>query len=99
MLTAGDKVLVLATGRFGHGWGEMAESLGIECQVLDFGMSDDHDLDVVSEALNADKDGAIKAVLCVHVDTASSVRNDIVALRAAITACLLYTSPSPRDRG
>ena len=86
VLTAGDKVLVLATGRFGHGWGEMAESLGIECQVLDFGMSDDHDLDVVSEALNADKDGAIKAVLCVHVDTASSVRNDIVALRAAITA-------------
>ena len=86
VVKAGDKVLVLATGRFGLGWGEMAASMGIECQVFDFGMSSDHDLSAVSDALNADKDGAIKAVLCVQVDTASSIRNDIPALRAAMTA-------------
>ena len=86
VLKAGDKVLVLATGRFGLGWGEMAASMGIDCQVFDFGMFCDHDLSVVSDALNADKDGAIKAVLCTQVDTASSIRNDIPALRAAMTA-------------
>lgn len=86
VLNAGDKVLVLATGQFGRGWGEMARSLGIECQVLDFGMSSDHDLDAVSEVLQGDQNGEIKAVLCVHVDTASSVRNDISALSAAMKA-------------
>ncbi|MFT5742832.1 MAG: aspartate aminotransferase-like enzyme [Paracoccaceae bacterium] len=28
VVSAGDTVLVLATGRFGHGWGEMADGLG-----------------------------------------------------------------------
>ena len=38
---------------------------------------------IIAEALAADKSHRIKAVLAVHVDTSSSVRNDIAALRAA----------------
>ena len=34
--------------------------------------------------LNADLSHEIKAVLAVHVDTSTSVRNDIVALRRAL---------------
>ncbi|MDH3265004.1 MAG: alanine--glyoxylate aminotransferase family protein, partial [Paracoccaceae bacterium] len=37
VLSRGDKVLVPATGRFGHGWGEMARRLGAEVEVIDFG--------------------------------------------------------------
>ncbi|MEM8750421.1 MAG: aminotransferase class V-fold PLP-dependent enzyme [Pseudomonadota bacterium] len=85
-LVAGDRVLVLATGRFAANWGKMAESHGIEVDVLDFGMQSPAHPDAVEAALRADTDGKIKAVLTVQGDTASSVLNDIPALRAAIDA-------------
>ena len=84
MLSRGDKVLVLGTGRFGLGWGDMARVLGAECAVLDFGMRSDVDIDRVAETLAADTDHKIKAILVVQVDTATSVKNDIQALRAAL---------------
>ena len=37
VLAAGDTVLVLATGRFCEGWGEMAQALGVTVETLDFG--------------------------------------------------------------
>ncbi|MBV2358585.1 aminotransferase class V-fold PLP-dependent enzyme [Thalassococcus sp. CAU 1522] len=80
----GDTVLVPATGRFGHGWAEMAQGMGIAAQVLDFGRKAPIDAGRVAEALRADSAHEIKAVLAVHVDTSSSVRSDIAALRAAL---------------
>lgn len=85
-LNPGDKVLLLATGRFGIGWGEMADDLGIELQTIDFGNQDDIDMGQVAKALEADKDHKIKAVLAVHTDTSTSVKNDIAALRDTINA-------------
>jgi alanine-glyoxylate transaminase / serine-glyoxylate transaminase / serine-pyruvate transaminase len=86
VLAPGDRVLVLATGRFGHGWGEMATGLGAEVEVLDFGRSGTIDLDQVNARLQADNAHQIKAVMAVHVDTSSSVRNDIAALRDLLKA-------------
>lgn len=83
-LSAGDRVLVPATGHFGMGWADMARGIGADPQVIDFGKQSQMDVDQVAAALNADKSHEIKAVLAVHVDTSSSVRNDISALRAAI---------------
>ncbi|MEL6933908.1 MAG: alanine--glyoxylate aminotransferase family protein, partial [Pseudomonadota bacterium] len=37
VLEPGDLVLIPATGFFGHGWATMAEALGVEVQLLDFG--------------------------------------------------------------
>ncbi len=82
----GERVLVLGTGRFCHGWGGMAEALGFETQVIDFGNTSDIDLNVVEAALREDTQGKIKAVLAVHVDTSTSVRNDIAGLRTAMDA-------------
>ncbi|WP_299370768.1 aminotransferase class V-fold PLP-dependent enzyme [uncultured Tateyamaria sp.] len=76
-----DTVLVPATGRFAHGWAEMAEGLGARAQILDFGKRAPWDLDQIADALRADTGHAIKAVLAVHVDTSTSVRNDVPALR------------------
>ncbi len=80
----GDQVLVPSTGHFGMGWADMARGLGAEVQVIDFGKAAPIDPDRVAEALRADKAHKIKAVLAVHVDTSSSVRNDIAALRAVL---------------
>lgn len=82
----GDTVLVLATGRFCIGWGEMAAGLGAVVETLDFGQTAALDAGRVEEALRADRDGRIKAVLMVHVDTSTGVRNDVPAVRAAIDA-------------
>lgn len=84
VLARGDKVLVLASGRFGHGWAEMARRLGAEVEILDFGKCDPFDPARLEAALRDDGAGAIRAVMTTHVDTASSVRNDIAALRAVM---------------
>jgi alanine-glyoxylate transaminase/serine-glyoxylate transaminase/serine-pyruvate transaminase len=84
VLSPGDRVLVPATGRFGHGWAEMATGLGAEVELLDFGRDKRIDPEAVAQRLKADKDGRIKAVLATHVDTSTGILNDIAALRAAI---------------
>jgi len=83
-LQPGDKVLVPASGRFAIGWSEMAAALGIEVELIDFGTAAAWDLNRVAERLVADKAHEIKAVLGVHVDTSSSIRNDFSALRAVM---------------
>ena len=82
----GDTVLVLATGRFCIGWGEMADGLGVTVQTIDYGDQSDVDLAQVEDALRADKAGKIKAILAVHVDTSTSVKNDIAGLRRVLDA-------------
>jgi len=84
VLSRGDKVLVLATGLFGLGWANMAERLGAEVEILDCGNRSDIDLAQAEAVLRADTEGRIKAVMAVHVDTSTSVRNDIPALRAVM---------------
>lgn len=82
----GDKVLVLSTGRFGEGWAELASRLGVVVEVMDFGKRAPVDLHRVEDRLRDDGAGEIKAVLAVHVDTSTSVRNDIAGIRAAMDA-------------
>jgi len=85
-IAPGDTVLVPATGRFGHGWGDMALGLGAEVETLDFGKRDPMDMDRIAETLRADVGHKIKVVLAVHVDTSTSIRNDIAALRKILDA-------------
>jgi alanine-glyoxylate transaminase/serine-glyoxylate transaminase/serine-pyruvate transaminase len=75
---------VLATGVFGHGWCATARALGVEVQMIDFGREVPVDLARVEAALRADP--GIRAVLMTHVDTASSVKSDVRAVRAAMDA-------------
>ena len=84
VFSRGDRALSLATGVFAHGWADMAEQMGIAVDRLDFGRRAALDPARVEEALAADTAHEIRAVLCVQVDTATSVRNDIAALRDAI---------------
>ena len=83
-IAPGDKVLVPASGMFATAWAQMAQALGADVQVLDFGLQSPFDLAQVAEVLRADTAHEIKAVLAVHVDTSTSIRNDIPALRAVM---------------
>ncbi|MGB1208653.1 MAG: pyridoxal-phosphate-dependent aminotransferase family protein, partial [Paracoccaceae bacterium] len=85
-VAAGETVLVPATGRFGHGWADMAQGLGIQTQIIDFGNKSAVDPNQIETALRADTNHKIKAVLATHVDTSTSIRNDIAALRAVLDA-------------
>ncbi|MEZ5340370.1 MAG: hypothetical protein R2706_02675 [Acidimicrobiales bacterium] len=86
-MSRGDKVLVLESGRFAIGWGEAAASHGVDVEVLP-ALSSRHPVDpaAVEARLRDDVNHEISAILVVQSDTASSVRNDIPAIRAAITA-------------
>ncbi|MFK7745490.1 MAG: alanine--glyoxylate aminotransferase family protein [Roseobacter sp.] len=84
VIAPGDKVLVPAAGFFGLDWGWMAEGLGAEAEYIDFGKTAPIDPARVAEALHADTGHKIKAVLAVHVDTSTSLKNDMAALRQAL---------------
>lgn len=84
MFSRGDRALLAATGRFGHGWAEGLKRQGVDVEIIDFGKAGPADPQRIADALRADPSHQIKAVLATHVDTASSARNDIAAIRAAI---------------
>jgi len=86
VFSRGDKVLVLDCGRFAAIWGEMAEFNGLAVDVITAPFGEAVDAAVVEERLRADTGHTYRGVLTVHTDTASSVRNDIPAIRAAIDA-------------
>ena len=86
VLSRGDTVLALESGRFARGWGEMATMLGVEVEVLKGDWRRAVDPAAVEERLRHDKGHKIKALLAVQIDTASGVVNDIAAIRSAMDA-------------
>ncbi len=85
-LDRGDRVLVLECGLFATVWGELADFDGLEVEVVRAEAGRAVDPAAVEERLRADRSGSIAAVLLAHADTASSVRNDVAAIRQAIDA-------------
>src|SRR5579859_4242018 len=71
VLSRGDKILVLESGRFARGWGDMAGKLGVDVEILPRDYRRAIDPRAVAARLRGDKGGAIKAVLAVQIDTAS----------------------------
>lgn len=84
LFSKGDKILVLESGAFAGGWGNMARFLGLDVEVLPGSWNAAVDLDRVEERLRLDTQGKIAALLVVQVDTASGCVNDIAGLRGAI---------------
>ncbi|MGZ0219071.1 MAG: aminotransferase class V-fold PLP-dependent enzyme, partial [Acidimicrobiales bacterium] len=76
----------LESGRFAVFWGEAAELAGANVEILPGDFQNPVDPAALEARLRADTDKSIKAILVSHVDTSSSVHNDIPALRSAIDA-------------
>ena len=84
VLSRGDKVLVLESGRFAVGWGNAAAAMGADVEVLKGDWRRAVRPAEVEARLRQDKDHKIKAILVVQIDTASGVCNDIEAIGKAI---------------
>jgi alanine-glyoxylate transaminase/serine-glyoxylate transaminase/serine-pyruvate transaminase len=84
VLSRGETVLVLESGVFAVGWGEMARMMGVKVEVLRGDWQRAVDPAAVAQRLAADTAHEIKAILVVQIDTASGVVNDIPAIRRAI---------------
>ncbi len=85
-LSRGDTVLVLECGLFAGVWGELAAFDGLSVETITAEPGRAVEPASVEARLRADRAGEIAAVLIAHADTASSVRNDIASIRAAIDA-------------
>ena len=81
IVSAGDHILVLATGQFAHGWAEMARKMAVSVDILDFGRNRAVDIQTLVEKLNSEPKTKYKAILLTHVDTSTSVKNDIASVR------------------
>jgi alanine-glyoxylate transaminase/serine-glyoxylate transaminase/serine-pyruvate transaminase len=86
VLSRGDKVLVLESGRFAIGWGNAAAAMGADVEVLKGDWRRSIRPTEVEARLRLDTDHQIKAILAVQVDTASGAFNDIEAIGKAIKA-------------
>jgi alanine-glyoxylate transaminase / serine-glyoxylate transaminase / serine-pyruvate transaminase len=84
VLSRGDKILVLESGRFAVGWGNAAALMGVDVEVLKGDWRRAVRPAEVEARLRQDKDHKIKAILAVQVDTASGAFNDIEAIGNAI---------------
>ena len=86
VLSRGDKVLVLESGRFAIGWGEAAKMLGADVEILPGDFRRAVRPEAVEARLKKDAKGEIKAILVAQIDTASGVVNDIKAIGEAVRA-------------
>jgi len=84
VLSRGDKILVLESGRFAIGWGHAAAAMGVEVEVLKGDWRRAIRPAEVEARLKQDKKHEIKAILAVQVDTASGAYNDIEAIGKVI---------------
>src|SRR3954453_9391275 len=84
VLSRGDKLLVLESGRFAIGWGNAAAAMGADVEVLKGDWRRAIRPAEVEARLRQDKDHSIKAIVAVQVDTASGAYNDIEVIGKAI---------------
>ncbi len=84
VLSKGDKILVLESGRFALDWGDAATQLGVEVEVLKGDWHRAVRPMEVEARLREDKAGGIKAILAVQIDTSSGVVNDIATIGQVI---------------
>src|ERR1700722_17554998 len=86
VLSRGDKVLVLESGRFAVGWGNAAAAMGAEVEVLKGDWRRAVRPVEVEARLRQGKDQRIKAILVAQIRTAARAVNDIEAIGKAIKA-------------
>ena len=83
-LSPGDRVLSFEIGEFARLWAEVAARLGLDVQVVDTDWTAGVDPAAVEEALAADPEHRIKAILVVHNETSTGATSRLAEIRRAI---------------
>lgn len=80
VLSPGDRVLSCSIGAFGDRFGKIAARFGAKVETCGFQWGEAASPATIAEHLNADREGAIKAVLLTHNETSTGVVNDVQAI-------------------
>ncbi len=83
-LNSGEKVLMSRFGQFSLLWVDMAERLGLDVDLCEVEWGKGVPADDYKSKLAADTSHSIKAVFCTQNETATGVKSDIAAVRAAL---------------
>ncbi|MCW8088365.1 aminotransferase class V-fold PLP-dependent enzyme [Roseococcus sp. MDT2-1-1] len=83
-LSSGDHVLIPETGHFSDSWAKMAKALGLRVTLLEADWRRGIEMARIREALAADTSHDIKAVCCVHNETAAGTRLPVEQVRAIL---------------
>lgn len=84
LFSPGDTVLVVETGYFSMGWGDMARQVGVRVETVEADWRKGVDIARLAERLAADKAHEIKAVLAVHNETATGMVLPMQEIRRAL---------------
>jgi alanine-glyoxylate transaminase/serine-glyoxylate transaminase/serine-pyruvate transaminase len=85
-LSPGDRVLAFNIGHFSHLYADCARRLGMVVDELDAEWGTGVPIDALTNALDADPERSIRAVLVVHNETSTGVTCQIAAVRTALDA-------------
>lgn len=85
-LSAGNGVLAARNGMFSHRWIDMCQRHKLNVQIVETPWGHGLPADQYEEILKADTNHNIKVVLATHNETATGVKSDIAAVRAALNA-------------
>jgi alanine-glyoxylate transaminase / serine-glyoxylate transaminase / serine-pyruvate transaminase len=83
-LSPGDSVLGFDSGQFALLWTGMARKLGLDVQTIDTDWRRAPSPEAIEQALRADRQHKIKAVLLVHNETANGCMSRVAEIRGAI---------------
>jgi alanine-glyoxylate transaminase/serine-glyoxylate transaminase/serine-pyruvate transaminase len=85
-LSPGDRVLAVRNGMFSQRWIDMCQRHDLEVEIIEVEWGASAPADRFEEVLSADSAHNIKAILVTHNETATGVKSDVAAIRAAIDA-------------
>jgi aspartate aminotransferase-like enzyme len=85
-LSRGDRVLCGDNGKFGERWVKVAKAYGLDVQVIKAEWGQPLDPQAFQQALEADTDKAIKAVILTHSETSTGVINDLRSIASYVKA-------------
>ena len=83
-LSPGDTVLAARFGMFSQRWIDMCQRHGLGVEIIETPWGHGAPLERIEQALTADRQHRIKAVLATHNETATGVVSDIAGIRAAL---------------
>src|SRR5262249_14269112 len=83
-LSPGDSVLAFSIGQFSGDWTKAAKAHGYKVDMVELPWGAAVTEELAYEKLAADKTKNYKAVLTIHNETSTGVKNDIKAMRAAM---------------
>lgn len=85
-LSPGDRVLVGSNGKFGARWAEVAQAYGVEVEKIEAEWGTPLDTEQFRQALEADTQKQIKAVIVTHSETSTGVLNDLETINQHVKA-------------